>query len=136
MRASLLGLMFLPLVAFGQPFIGPEIVSAPINSRKPFPDIAAPAVALARDDRGIVIAWTAADETSSDRLFVARLDAEAQVTGAVHEMPTLSTEHVDVTAISITKSATLPGFVASWMEMGTSPPIAVFCRLTPDLSPA
>ena len=81
------------------------------------------------------MAWTQTDETFSDRMFVDRLDAAAHVTGSVNEIPLFSNERVDVASISMAKSATRPGFVLSWVEIGTSSR-AVFCRLTPDLNPS
>lgn len=120
---------------FAQALIGPEILSGTLPPRYVF-NVAAPAIALARDERSLVIAWTANNEAGISRLYVARLDTAGQLSGAVREMPTSSTtERVDVAAPSIAKSVNRPGFLLAWLEVG-SVTTDVFCSLDADLNPA
>ena len=91
---------------------------------------------MARDERGVVIAWTARNLNGLNRLYVARLDAGAHVVGSVREIPTASTaDTIDVDSPSIAKSAIGPGFVLAWIETGSSS-TAVFSLLNADLDPA
>src|ERR1700720_2823259 len=53
--------LMLAALLFAQAFISAEISSAPLPARNQFLTAAAPAIAMARDERGVVIAWTARD---------------------------------------------------------------------------
>jgi hypothetical protein len=130
-------LFLVPAVAFSQPFIGEEIASAPISARALFASLPAPAIAMARDNRGVVIAWTARDASGLNRLYAARLDGTGHVQGAVTQVPTALGNRVDVDAPSIAKSATSDGFVIGWLERDVDAPDsanAAYCRLDAELN--
>ena len=127
--------------AAAQVIVGDEILSDPLRPRlAPALPLAAPAVSLAKDRSGIAIAWTMANGSGADRVYVARLDDSGHVAGAVREMPpaTAAAQTHEVYP-SIDAAPDGNGFVAAWMEIDPYAPMtarAVFTRLDAALMPS
>lgn len=144
MRPSLLLLVcvLVPALAFAvQPAISPEIVSAPLRARVVFADVAAPAVAMARDRQGVAIAWTMQGAKRTDMVYVARLNRAGNIAGAVVEVPTTAANgDVNATYPSIAVSPTGTGFTVAWTELyvgaQSRPSRVMYCRLDASLKPS
>jgi hypothetical protein len=138
MRKLLLAVLLFQVVnAFGQN-VSAEVASGSL----PFTNIGAflpaPAVAMAKDRTGVVIAWLMR-EPQGDRISVVRLDATFHFTGQVQTIPTASSEFVNVVAPSIAASPRGDGFTLAWIEItATAPQLmrAAYCRLDRDLKPS
>ncbi|HKS25008.1 MAG TPA: hypothetical protein VJZ76_19590 [Thermoanaerobaculia bacterium] len=123
-----------------QVIVGDEILSDPLRPRlAPALPLAVPAVSLAKDRSGIAIAWTMANSSGADRVYVARLDDNGHVAGSVHEMPpaTAAAQTHEVYP-SIDAAPDGNGFVAAWLEIDPYAPMtarAVFARLDAALMP-
>lgn len=135
------GSFLLNLVSlFAQPVIGAEILSQPLPARNARVALAAPAVAMARDQHGVVIAWTMRNASGDERISVARLDAAGQVRGPVAEIPLLLPgDGIDAIYPSIARSETGSGFTLGWIELlnaSVTNSRAVYCQLDADLEPS
>jgi len=121
------------LTAVAQPVVSDEIASGPLTLWLGRVDLAVPAVAMAKDQDGVVIAWTMADSSNLDAIFVARL-----ADGVIHEIPRYSTS--DRAALpSIAASPSGRGFTLAWVErtlVGTAIARGVLCHLDSDLTPS
>jgi len=139
-RNVLLPLLFLQAVAaFGQPVISAEVSSDLLRRQSTLLSFNTPAVAMAKDQRGVVIAWVMSGVEGYDRISVARLDATGHIAGSVHEIPVVAPYPVAATAPSIAAATTGQGFTIVWMELpvsGIQSPIAVYRRLDADLNPS
>jgi hypothetical protein len=124
-----------------QVIVGDEIVSDPLRPRlAPALQVAVPAVSLAKDRSGIAIAWTMANGSGADRVYVARLDDSGHVAGSAREMP-LATPAAQTHEVypSIDAAPDGNGFVAAWMEIDPYNPMiarAVVSRLDAALTPS
>jgi hypothetical protein len=133
-RASLvLFVLFRALTAIAQPVVGDEIASGPLTLWLGRVDLAVPAVAMAKDQDGVAIAWTMFDSSNLDAIFVARL-----ADGVIHEIPRYST--FDRAALpSIAASPSGRGFTMAWIERtlnGAAIARVVLCHLDSDLTPS
>jgi hypothetical protein len=126
-------LLLWPAFVSAQPFIGPEIASAPLPGRNAFLLTAAPSAAMARDECGVVIAWTARNAAGLNRLYVGRLDSTAQLNGEPREIAIASAETADVDTVSIAPLMTGVGFALAWVELGSTA-TAVFSSLDGGLN--
>jgi len=140
----LLLLILQTVAAFAQPTVSAEIASDPIPGQL-FPreltpaTFNTPAVAMARDRRGVLIAWAMLGSDGYDRISVARLDATGHIAGAVRRIPVASPNLVEVTAPSVAADPGGQGFTIGWLEIPDTYPqstIAVYCRLDEDLNPS
>jgi hypothetical protein len=105
------------LAAAVQPSIGPEITSEPLPTRMMFTEIAAPAVAMARDRQGVAIAWTMRNASRADAVYVARINGAGHIIGTAVEIPiTPANGDVDAHSPSIAVSPTGVGFTIAWTE--------------------
>jgi len=86
-------------------------------------NIASPAASLARDDRGLVMAWE-----QGQKIAVARLDERGNVGGSIHELGT------SASAPSIARSPSGSGFTIAWMEEWGSLVRVQFTRLDGELN--
>jgi len=136
---SLVFALLLPAAAFAQINLSDEIVSAPLRARLVPVSIAAPAVAVAKDDGGVAIAWTMSNGAGADRIYVARLNDAAQA-GSVREIPLSSpsaTIHEAYPSLAAWPDG--KGFVLAWLEIDPATPKfarAAFCRLDAALTPS
>ncbi|HEY6140602.1 MAG TPA: hypothetical protein VI670_22840 [Thermoanaerobaculia bacterium] len=124
-----------------QVIVGDEVVSDPLRPRAGPPlRLAAPAVSLAKDRTGIAIAWTMANGSGADRVYIARLNDSGHVAGSVREMPLAAPAaqtHQMVPSIAAAPEG--DGFVAAWLEIDGSNPTtarAVVSRLDAALQPS
>jgi hypothetical protein len=143
MRATVIAvaLFILHVVSLlAQPVVGGEILSQPIPPRNDRLLLAAPAVAMARDQGGVAIAWSMRNASGDERIFVGRLDAIGQLRDQAVEVPLLlSDAGVDAVYPSIARSETGSGFTLGWIELFPAPSSAseaVYCRLDADLKPS
>jgi hypothetical protein len=135
-------LFFSVLGAWAQPTrpaVGPEVVSDPrsLSSGSLF---ATPAIAMARDSRGVAIAWTMSGP-AGERIYIARLNGTGHVDGSTREVPVSSTtDPLDAISPSIASSETGSGFTLAWIEVSQTSPLlparAMYCRLDADLKPS
>jgi hypothetical protein len=131
-------LLLQAVAAFAQPTVSAEIVSDPLPRQLTAATFNAPAVAMARDRRGALIAWAMPSE-GYDRIFVARLDATGHIAGAVRRVPVASPYLVEVIAPSVAADPSGRGFTIAWLELPDTYPqstLAVYCRLDEDLNPS
>lgn len=143
MRGILFSLLILhPLSALAQPVPGVK-VSEEVSSdllRRPSAQVSfnTPAVAMAKDRRGVAIAWVMPGSEGYDRVSVARLDATGHIDGPVRIIPVAAPYPIAATAPSI--AAAGQGFTIAWLELPVSgpppSPIAAYCRLDADLNPS
>ena len=141
MRPSLFGIACLVLTssaALAQPAVETEIVSDPLPARGELAHVAAPAIAMARDSRGIAIAWAAQNFRLANTIYVTRLSDAGHVVGELREVPkSSSTDLMDASAPSISASSSGNGFTLGWVEINLSaagmPASAVYCELDADL---
>lgn len=128
--------------AAGQPVISSELQTGVIPPRDDLAGFAAPAIAMARDQRGTALAWNARDtESDSDRIFVAPIDDSGRFTAAPREIPTFSAQPATIAvAPSIAASPDGEGFLLAWIEIVFAPPsytrVAAYCWLDSDLNPS
>ncbi|HEV7425836.1 MAG TPA: hypothetical protein VGQ46_05675 [Thermoanaerobaculia bacterium] len=139
MRKLLLAfLLFQAVDAFTQPTISAEISSDPLPLGTFPPSLSAPAVALARDRSGVVIAWTMRG-ADGQRVSVIRLDGTGHFAGPLRTIPVTSPDAVDATAPSIAAAPGGDGFIVTWIEtapLSAAFPRAAYCRLDRDLNPS
>ena len=86
-------------------------------------NVASPTAALARDARGVVMAWE-----DNRRISIARLDGHGEIAGPVRTLGD------NASAPSIAQSPTGNGFTLAWMEESGSDVRAVYSRLDGDLN--
>ena len=143
-RLPLSALLLLPAFAvFGQPVVGPEVLSSALSPAFISQSFAAPAVAMARDRSGVAIAWMMSNAAGATRVYVARLDLTAHATGETLEIPAASTATgVAASYPSLAPSLTGDGFTLAWMESWdrSEQPLvttvqAVYCQLDAALQP-
>ena len=128
-RAALLSFVVcLSVSASGQPIIGPEITSVPTASIF-HPNIAIPAVAMAKDQKGVAIAWSEPNGDGHATIRVARLDLGGHAVGAIREMPRFSPSD-DALAPTIAPLPSGRGFTVAWLEHAS----AVYAQLDADLN--
>ena len=129
MRAPLLSFVVcLAVSASGQPIIGPEITSAP-TARLFHPNIAVPAVAMAKDQKSVVIAWSEPNGDGHATIRVSRLDAGGHAVGTIHELPRVSATE-DAVGPTIAALPSGRGFTVAWLEHAS----AVYTQLDADLN--
>jgi len=87
-------------------------------------NIASPSAALARDDRGVVIAWE-----QERTIAVARLDGHGEVAGPVRALG----DHASSPSIAQWPSGS--GFTIAWMEESSSDVRVMYSRLDGELKP-
>src|SRR5258706_3617151 len=87
-----------------------EFLSDPLPYDFPCPQIASPAVAMARDNTGVAIAWSMPNGEGALRIYVARLNATGHVAGTVHELPVPYSGLVNATSPSIAAGPTASRF--------------------------
>ncbi|MEA2164098.1 MAG: hypothetical protein QOK37_2225 [Thermoanaerobaculia bacterium] len=145
MRTSIaFAILFRAALAFGQPAIDPEVATDPLPSRGFSLPTNAPAVAMARDNKGVAVAWMMAGAGGGNRIHVVRLDGTAHFTGAVREIPLFATYEADASFPSIAAAPDGNGFTLAWLEApfysitvpAPSTWNAVFCQLDSDLNPS
>lgn len=140
MRILLSALVFVhALAAVAQTTISSEILSDPLPYVTPDSPVAAPAVALAKDNGGVAIAWSMPNQQGALRVYVARLDATGHVQGTAVEAPLVSHD-VPVHALHPSLAADVDGngFVIAWTELAIDKPggIAAYCHLDASLQAA
>lgn len=123
-----------------QPFVGQEVASVPFPNRPALVELASPAVAMAKDARGVVIAWAMPGAAGNNSIHLARLDSKAMLTGSIVEVPRSSTE-TDAVYPSLALQPGGGGFTLAWSEFPASPAgvkitSGVYCLLDPDLRPS
>jgi hypothetical protein len=127
------------LSAVAQTTISSEVLSDPLPYVAPESAVAAPAVALAKDNGGVAIAWSMPNQQGALRVHVARLDATGHVQGAAVEAPLFSHD-VPVHALHPSLAADVhgSGFVIAWTELAIDQPggIAAYCHLDASLRAA
>jgi len=124
--------------AFAQPAISDEISSGPLPLPKFMSLLPAPAVALAKDRTGVVIAWQMSGP-DGDRINVVRVDETGHFTGQVQTIPVASLDTVDAIAPSIAAAPGGDGFTLAWVEINAGSLLdsrAVYCRLDRGLKPS
>lgn len=137
MKELLLSILLLRTIApFAQPVISPEVASDPLPGRASVKSFAIPAIAMARDRKGLAIAWTAQGSDGQDQIAVVRLDGSAHFAGPVHMMPTASQTSVNSADPSIAVAPGGEGFVLVWIERPTNGSVVAYCRLDADLNPS
>ena len=116
--------------AIAQPVIGPEVLSGALPYASRDYSVAAPAVAMAKDSNGVVIAWSIPNGDGVWRIYVARLDATGHVAGEVHPLAVLSVP-ADAVYPSLAVVPGGSGFTATWTEVTLTPfqSQIVYCRL-------
>jgi hypothetical protein len=117
MRAFVLALL-LPVVAYAQPVVGPEIRSATFQSLGPAVDAPTPALGLTRSGSGFAISWAAVMASGHSRVIFAKLDAEATTIATV-ELPALN-DTADAYHPAIASDGN--GFLVAWMEISALDP--------------
>ena len=110
--------------------IGPEITSIPTRSVF-HANIAAPAVAMAKDADGVVIAWTEPNADGYDTIHIARLDRSGHVDGAIQELPRFFSFD-GASAPSIAASPSGRGFTIAWIEHGGAAYAVLDAKLNPS----
>jgi hypothetical protein len=139
---SLRALLLLPALAlFSQPVVGPEVLSDPIPAVfYSATAVAAPAVALARDQTGVAIAWAMPNADAATRIFVARTDSTAHIRAPFGRFRSPTAGKTNAFYPSLAASVTGNGFVFAWTELVTQPPLplaqAVYCQLDGTLQPS
>src|SRR5688572_26790426 len=119
MRLLTVALLLLHALAVSaQPFVGDETLSDVLSPASTLISAVAPAVSMAQDFQGVVIAWSMRNARGINAVYVARLDAVGRISGPVVEIPPVTTSN-DVEAYwpSI---AVLPrgmGFTLAWVEL-------------------
>ncbi len=137
MKKLLLPILLLHTVtAFAQPSIGPEVSSDPLPGRLSVNSFAIPAVAMARDRRGIAVSWTAQGSDGRDQIAVVRLDGSAHFAGPVRMVPSASLTPVNGADPSIAVAPGGEGFVLVWIERPDNGAVVAYCRLDADLNPS
>ena len=107
-------LVFMLPAAYGQPFVGPEIASAPFQSHFVSAGVTPQPVAVVSVNREFAIAWCIDNPDGLRRVNVARLDANAYlIPGTMHELPATQPD-ADIGDPAIT--ATLAGYAVVWVE--------------------
>lgn len=132
-------LLAFAVTAGAQPIVGPEVVSTPLALNNYTASLAAPTVAMAQDKRGVAIAWSMQNADHRNRVYVARLDAGGELSGAVHEIAPAAPGVVDAMYPSLAASPAGSGFTVAWMEFPQSSPIiatGAVCRLDAELRPS
>jgi hypothetical protein len=134
LRSALLLLLLVVTPAMAQPIVGAEVLSNVVTPSASLHPMATPAVTMARDDRGVVIAWTMLNAQRVNAVYIARLDMAGRVVGAIREVPSSSTI-ADAAYPSIAASPTGSGFTVVWLEYSRAfPTVTVaFSHVTPDL---
>ena len=136
-KKILLSLLLLHTVtAFAQPTVSPEVASDPIPGRASVSSFAIPALAMARDRKGLVVAWTAQGPDGRDQIAVVRLDGSAHFAGPVRMIPAASLAPVNGADPSIAAAPGGDGFVLVWIERPTNGSVVAYCRLDADLNPS
>ena len=134
-----LALLLLAAGAFAQITIGDEISSGPLQSQMAPASLAAPAVALARDNTGVAIAWTMSNG-GANRVYLTRIDASGAGGGVTREMPPASANpQAHELYPSIAAAPDGNGFIVAWLESDPSAPMtvrAVFSRVDAALNPS
>ena len=136
-------ILFRAALAFGQPAIGAEVATDPLPSRGFSLPTNAPAVAMARDNKGVAVAWMMTGAGGGNRIHVVRLDGTAHFIGAVREIPIFATYEADASFASIAAAPDGNGFTLAWLEApyySTTVPApstwnAAYCQLDSDLHP-
>ena len=134
MKTVLISLLLISTAAFAQ-VVSPEVASDPLQTRASLNPFAVPAVALARDRKGIAASWTMRDADGHDRIAVVRLDASGHFSGPVHNVPATSPGSVNAGDPSIAAAPGGDGFVLTWIERSGGA-VAAWCRLDSDLNPS
>jgi hypothetical protein len=97
-------------------------------------DFAAPAVALARDSRGVAMAWSMPNANGIPRIHVARVNASGQL-GTVRELPSaIGSATVAAMHPSMAPRVGADGFVITWVETSARTR-AAYTLLDADLVP-
>ena len=140
MRKILFAILLLHAAAvFAQPTISPEIASGPLPVPTFTSILPVPAVAMAKDRTGVVIAWQVRSP-DGDRINIVRLDETGHFTGQVQTIPTASPDFVYAIAPSIAAATHGDGFTLAWLEIPvtaqTSVARATYCRLDRNLKPS
>jgi hypothetical protein len=136
-KKVLLSLLLFPTVtAFAQPAISPEVSSDPLPARASVNSFAIPAIAMARDRKGLAISWTSQGSDGRDQIAVVRLDGSAHFAGPVHMMPAASQAPVNGADPSFAVAPGGDGFVLVWIERTSNGAVAAYCRLDADLNPS
>ncbi len=97
---------------------------------------------MARDRRGVVIAWTMYDSDFHDRISVARLDITGHIAGSIRSIPVASPNPVEAIDPSIAVAPNGDGFTLVWMEIPLVPQydqrlaLGAYCHLDPALTPS
>lgn len=117
------------------------VVSAPLPPRNALLPVASPAIAMAKDQRGVVVAWTMRNAEGLNRIYVTRIDANGEGDGHARELPLFTTDMpADASCPSIAMSPSGSGFTMAWMELPSLPLTrdvrAVYTRLDAELEPA
>ena len=134
MRSTVFALAFLLLAAtaFAQITIGDEISSGPIPKEFATTSLAAPAVAAAKDNNGIAVAWVMSNG-SANRVYITRIDGSGHGGGITREMPLASAvAQAQQLFPSLAAAPDGNGFIVAWLEIAPSTPAAaqaVFSRI-------
>lgn len=142
MRLFTVALLLLQALAVSaQPFVGDETLSDVLKPASAVISAVAPAVSMAQDLQGVVIAWSMRNARGINAAHVARLDATGRISGPVVEIPPVTTSNeVDAYWPSIAVSPTGMGFTLAWVELLRVPltdsASAVYCELDADLKPS
>lgn len=147
MHRTLILLILLAAVAVtAQPTIpvtiSAEVVSELLPIQVSPATFAVPAIAMAKDRRGVAIAWTMQDSNGFDRISVARLDATAHIAGPIHSIPVTYSTPTEAVDPSLAVSLSGDGFTLAWMELPFIPLIdqrsgrVAYCQLDSDLNPS
>jgi hypothetical protein len=129
------------VAASAQPFVGDAVLTDVLASRHTQIQAAAPAVAMARDRQGVVIAWTMLNVVGAQAVHVARLDSNGRIVAPVTEVgPAWTANSVDAYWPSIAVSPEGTGFTLAWVERIRVPRpsfvSAVYSQLGADLKPS
>ncbi len=114
--------------------VSSEIVSTPIAPRNNLLLLGAPAIAMARDSEGVVIAWAERNDRGLNRINVARLNESAYQVGSIHVLP--AGEGADASFPSIASLPSGSGFTIAWMELESSSVRTMVSRLDAALTPS
>src|SRR3954452_16124904 len=117
------------------------VISGPLPARNNLLPVASPAIAMAHDQRGVVVAWTMRNDAGLNRIYVTRVDATGAGDGHAREMPVSTTRApIDASCPSIAPSPGGSGFTVAWMELPSVPlnteVRAAYTSLDADLNPA
>ncbi len=136
-KKGLLPILLLRAVAaFAQPAVSAEVASDPLPGRLSVNSFAIPAVAMARDRRGLAVSWTSQGSDGRDQIAVVRLDGSAHFAGPVRMMPAASLVPVNGADPSIAVAPGGDGFVLVWIERPSNGAAVAYCRLDADLNPS